>query len=64
VRLQGHGRILGRRVSPQLVDETIAGDDLVRVQEEDGENSSLLRAAEVKGVLAVSDLERPKDAEI
>jgi hypothetical protein len=34
------------------------------VQEEDGEDAPLFRAAEVKDVLTVSDLKRPKDSEL
>jgi len=34
------------------------------MQQEQGEDSSLLRAAEVEGRLTVSDLERPKNAEV
>jgi len=34
------------------------------MQQEQGEDSSLLRAAEVEGRLAVSDLERPKNAKV
>jgi len=62
--LQCRGGIVWRRVAPQLVDQTAGGDDLVRAQQQQRENGSLLHTAEVKGGLAVSDLERPKDPEV
>jgi hypothetical protein len=64
VRLQRHPGVLRWRLAPELVDEPIARDELVRPEQKDRENSSLLRAAEVEGVLAFPDLERPQDAEV
>jgi len=64
VRLKSHARVLRWRLAPQLVDEPIVRDDLVRPQQEDREDSSLFSAAEVEDVLPVPDLERPKDAEV
>jgi hypothetical protein len=37
---------LRRRLAPQVIDQSVGGDDLVRVQEEHGEHSALLGAAE------------------
>jgi hypothetical protein len=37
-----------RPLSPQAVDQAVAGDDLVRVQGEDREHPALLRAPERK----------------
>ena len=37
---------LGRILPPEVVDQTVGGNDLVRVQEKGGEESTLLRAAE------------------
>ena len=54
-----------RVVAPQGVDEEVGRDDLIRVQQEDGEQRALLLAAELQR-LAVggSDFERPEDPEL
>jgi hypothetical protein len=55
----------GRRlVAPELVDETLARDRLVRVQEQHAEQGALLRSAEFDLPLAVVDLEWTKYREL
>jgi len=47
-----------RLIAPQLVDETLARDRLVCVQEQNAEQSALLRSAERHSAPVVVDLER------
>src|SRR5829696_5400740 len=42
----GAARARGRPHTPELVDERVAGDDLVGVQQQGGEQGALLRATE------------------
>ena len=55
---------LRRRVTPQVVDQSVGGDDLVRTQQEQREHSPLLRASEWERRPTGSDLQRAQDAEI
>jgi hypothetical protein len=50
----------GRSVAPQLVDQPITGDHLVRVQEEKSEQSSWLRAAERHRAAFLKNLDWPE----
>jgi hypothetical protein len=54
----GDGR--RRRLAPQLVDQALGGDHLVRVQQEDGEQRALLRAAEHERASVLDHLQRAK----
>jgi hypothetical protein len=51
-------------VAPELLDEPLARDDLVRVQDKKGEQRALLRAAERQRALRLCGLERPEDLEV
>ena len=51
-------------VRPELVDELFARDDLVRVDEEQGEDAALLAPADVEHALPVDDLERAEDPKV
>src|SRR5207248_10310725 len=51
------------RVAPQVVDQSVGGDDLVRVQQEQREHSPLLRAAERERSPIRGDLQRAQEAE-
>jgi hypothetical protein len=55
---------LRRRTVPELLDEPVPRNALVRVQDEKAEERALLRAAEREDVLAPDDLERPEDAKL
>ena len=55
-------RVLGRILSPEVVDQAVGGNDLVRVQEESDEEGALLRAAEPTLAALVPNLYRPEDA--
>ncbi len=56
---------VGRLLAPQLVDETIARDRLVRVEQEEGKEAALFRASELHvRSLVVHDLDRPENAEL
>src|SRR5439155_26064853 len=50
----------GRRpvLAPELLDEPVGGDDLVRVQEEDGQERALLASAEPERSVLLDDLQR------
>jgi hypothetical protein len=54
-------RGLGRVLAPQIVDQLVGGDDLVRVEEQNRKQRALLRAAEGDRSLSVDDFERPKN---
>ena len=54
----------GRTLTPERVDETLAGDDLVPVQKEQREQRSMPSAAEWDDVLAVGRLKRAQDSEL
>jgi hypothetical protein len=60
-RLMGRFRPL---VLPKGVDQPLARDDLVRVQEQDGEEGPLFGAAESERLAGVTHLERPEDPEL
>src|SRR5436190_13728920 len=54
-----------RRVRrPELVDEFVDGNDLVRAEQEHGEQLSLLLPAELQLSAVVLDLERSEDSEL
>ena len=55
---------IGRRFAPELVDETVDGHDLVRLQEEQREDGPLLGAAEWQQRPVRGDLKRAQDAEV
>jgi len=46
----------GRTFAPQVVDQRVDGDDLVRTQEEDCEQSALLAPADLEGPPVVERL--------
>jgi hypothetical protein len=50
-------------LSPELVDETLRRDRLVRPQQEQRQQRALVPAAERHGCLPVEHLERAEDAE-
>ncbi len=49
-----------RPFTPQLVDQAVAGDDLVRVEEEEREEGALLRTPDRDAPPVIPDLERPE----
>jgi hypothetical protein len=46
------------RLAPQRVDETLARDRLVAMQQQQNENRALPALADREGIIAVADLER------
>ena len=58
VTVQGRQRRFRRRLAPQTLDQTVTGDDLVRPQNEHGQDGSLLRSAERHGPPVDPSLER------
>ena len=62
VDLHRRHRGLGRRVAPQVVDQSFAGDDTVRVVQQERKQRTLLRASERKWPLVVQDLQRSEDS--
>ncbi len=60
-------RVLGRRrrrLAPERVDEPVDRDELVGMEEQDGEHRTLLAALERQLRVAVADRERSKDPEL
>ena len=53
-----------RLAAPELVDQAVDGDRLVRVQEEDREQRTLLRSPEWEELVPFAGLERSEDAEL
>ena len=49
---------------PEPFDQEVAGDDLVRVDEEQRQERTLLRPAQVEQAVVGLDLERPKNPEL
>jgi hypothetical protein len=64
VDLDGVARRRRRVVGPQLLDQAVAGDDPVGLEQQDGQERPLLRAAERQPVPVRVDLERTENAEI
>jgi hypothetical protein len=64
VHLERGRRGLGRRSVPELVDQAVAGDDPVRVQEQKPEQAALLRAPERNLAPVLDGLERAEDPEL
>ena len=54
----------GRLLAPERVDQALAPDDLVRVQQQQGEQGALARAADGQYRTVALDLERPEQAEL
>ena len=55
---------LGGCCAPELVDEPVCRDDLVRTREQECEKRPLPRAAERERTALLDDLERSQDAEL
>ena len=55
---------VGRLCAPELVDEPVCRDDLVRTREQEGEQRPLPRAAERERTALLDDLEWSQDAEL
>jgi hypothetical protein len=64
VDLQGARRCRRRSRTPEIIDEAIAGDDLVRAQQEDREQRPLLGGDQGYRPALVADLEGSKDTEL
>ena len=60
--VQRGDRVARRRPRPQLVDDAIPRDDLVRVQQEQDQERAQLLRRQLERAAAVLDLERPQDA--
>jgi hypothetical protein len=61
--LQRRGGVLRRVVPPELLDQAIGGDDLVGVQEQQGEKRAGLGSAQRNRVATIPDLEPSQDPE-
>lgn len=64
VHVQGMRCRLGRSIGPERVDERFGGDDLVRVQEEEREQSPLFGAPQGDRTIGALYLEGPEHAEL
>ena len=64
VHLDRGRRRLGRLLPPELVDQPLTRDGLVRVQKQQGKEAALLRAGDLEAAAVVLDLERSKDPEL
>ena len=56
--------VFGAAPPPELLDESLARDRLVRVYEEEAEEGALFRTPERKCLLAHGDFKRPENAEL
>ena len=63
-RLQRRCARLGRLAGPQLLQQAVRRDDLVRVEEQEREQVSLARAGQRHEAVTVENLERAEDPEI
>jgi hypothetical protein len=64
VHLHGLARAPRRGSGPELVDHTVAGDDLVGVQEQEREHGALPAGAERDAPVAVANLEGSEEPEL
>ena len=64
VRLERVACLPGGLVAPDLIDQRVGGDDLVRADQEVGENGALLRTAEGHGAISGVDLQRAEQTEL
>jgi hypothetical protein len=64
VDLDGVARRRRRVLGPQLLDEAVAGDDPVSLQQQDRQQRALLRSTEREPVPVRADLERTEDSEV
>ena len=64
VDAQGSRGVTGRVYSPELVDQALAGNDLVRMEEEGGEEGALLRSADLKLAARIPNLDRSEDPKL
>ena len=64
VDLQRRASGLGRSRVPKLVDQAVAGDNPVGLEQEEREQRTLLDAAEGELPAVVGDLERPEDPKL
>ena len=55
--------VAGGVVAPELVDQAVGGDDLVRVQQQDRQQRALLDPAERERAIVLGHLERAKEPE-
>jgi hypothetical protein len=64
--VDGHdlARTRGRLARPELVDETIGRDNRVCVQEQEGEQRTVLRSLDRQGPIAEANLERAEEEEL
>jgi hypothetical protein len=53
-----------RRFAPKRVDQSVARDGVAALEDEQGKQRALLRAAQVERTLVGLRLERPEDAEL
>jgi hypothetical protein len=51
-------------LAPELLDQPVAGDDLVRVQQEESEKGAALPSAELEGSAAIPNLEWAEQPEL
>ena len=64
VDAQSRGRVVGRALAPELVDQPVGWDDLVGVEEQHGEQLTRLRPAQGYLAAFIPNLERSQDPEL
>ena len=64
VGLEDVARLLGRLLTPDIVDQDVSGDDLVRADQQVRQDRALLRPSEGDRAVPRVDLERSQDAEL
>ena len=64
IDVQTLGRGRRRSAAPDVIDQSIGGDDLVRVDQQDAERGARLSLRQRDRAVIVHDLERPEDPEV
>ena len=64
IHVHALGRSRGRVRAPDVIDQSIGGNDLVRVYQQDAESSAGFSARQRHRALVAYDLQRPQDAKV
>ena len=64
VSVQRVPRRVGWSLAPDLVDDAVGGDDVVRIQEQEGEQGTRLPTRQVEPLSVLPCFERPQDPEV
>ena len=62
--VEGRRGVTGWLLTPQLLDQTFASDDLIRTKDQDCENNALSRPGDLDDPIAVQDLHGAEHTEL